>query len=58
MDYLGGQTKAELEALLRRLIDQGPEGPKVDFKRTLNLSDRAAQAELAKDSVQHRQLRR
>lgn len=48
-DYFGGQSPRELEALLRKLITQGAEGPKVDFKRTFTLGDKAAQAELAKD---------
>lgn len=48
-DYFGGQSLTDLEALLRRLISQGAEGPKVDFKKMLALSDKAAQAELAKD---------
>lgn len=49
MDYFGGRTRDELEALLRRIVVQGPEGPKVDFKRVLGLGDKAAQTELAKD---------
>lgn len=48
-DYLGGRSPAEIETLLRRLIQQGAEGPKVDFKKELNLKEKAAQAELAKD---------
>lgn len=48
-DYLGGQTREELEALLRRLIAGGAEGPKVDFKQAVKLDENAAQAELAKD---------
>lgn len=48
-DYFGGQSAVELEALLRRLIEQGAEGPKVDFKRAVSWADKAAQAELAKD---------
>lgn len=49
MDYLGGQSREQLEALLRRLVTEGPEGTKVDFKRALAITDKAAQAELAKD---------
>jgi hypothetical protein len=48
-DYLGGQSRQELEALLRRLVTQGTEGPKVDFKKALNLKEKSALAELAKD---------
>lgn len=48
-DYLGGQSRDELEAVLRRLIMQGAEGPKVDFKSSLDLDNKAALAELAKD---------
>lgn len=48
-DYFGGQSPQELEALLRKLITQGAEGPKVDFKKTITLGDKPAQAELAKD---------
>lgn len=48
-DYFGGQTPQELEELLRRLVTQGAEGPKVDFKKMLSMVDKAAQAELAKD---------
>lgn len=44
-----GQTRDELEALLRRIILQRAEGPKVDFKRELTIADKAGQAELAKD---------
>ncbi len=48
-DYFGGQSPQELESLLRRLITQGAEGPKVDFKKTFSVVDKSAQAELAKD---------
>lgn len=48
-DYFGGQSPQQLEDLLRKLITQGAEGPKVDFKKSLTLGDKAAQAELAKD---------
>ncbi len=47
-DYFGGQSPQELETLLRKLIIQGAEGPKVDFKKGFTV-DKAAQAELAKD---------
>jgi len=48
-DYFGGQSPQELEDLLRKLVSQGVEGPKVDFKRTLVLDEKDARAELAKD---------
>lgn len=48
-DYFGGQSREELEALLRRVITQGPEGSKLDFKRTIDLDSNSARAELAKD---------
>jgi hypothetical protein len=48
-DYFGGQSRDELEILLRRLITQGAEGPKVDFKAMLDLDNKSAHAELAKD---------
>lgn len=48
-DYLGGMTRDELERLALRLIDQGPEGLKIDFKRIVNLGTAAEKAEFAKD---------
>jgi len=48
-DYFGGNSREDVEVLLRRLITQGAEGPKVDFKTTWSVADKAAQAELAKD---------
>lgn len=48
-DYFGGQTRDELEAVLRRLIEHGAEGPKVDFKRTISFADKSTHAEFAKD---------
>lgn len=48
-DYFGGHSRDELENLLRRLVEQGAEGPKLDFKTTLDLDSKASQAELAKD---------
>ena len=48
-DYFGGQSREQVEALLRRLIEQGAEGPKVDFKKEFNLASKAEQAELVKD---------
>lgn len=48
-DYFGGMSPKDLEDLARRLIEQGPEGHKVDFKVALNLSGNAEKAEFAKD---------
>ncbi len=48
-DYFGGQSRDDLEKLLRRLIEQGAEGPKLDFKATIDLENKSVHAELAKD---------
>jgi len=47
-DYLGGMSLADLEALIRRLVEQGTEGRKVDFKREFELG-KGKHAELATD---------
>ena len=48
-DYFGGRTLEDLEALLKRLVAQGAEGPKLDFKASLDLDSKGGQAEVAKD---------
>jgi hypothetical protein len=48
-DFLNGKTREEWELLVRQLIQQGPEGPKVDFKRTISLQTTREKAEFAKD---------
>lgn len=48
-DYFGGRSRDDLEKHLRRLVEQSVEGPKLDFKATIDLDHKSAPAELAKD---------
>jgi hypothetical protein len=45
----GELTREELEALARRLVERGPEGCKIDFKRSLDVTTGNGKAEFAKD---------
>ncbi|MET0794472.1 MAG: ATP-binding protein [Polyangiaceae bacterium] len=46
--YLG-TSRSELEVLIRRLVSDGTEGPKLDVKRTLSITTAAEKSELCKD---------